>query len=190
MSGIIIVAGTQGAGKTSILSSLHERYKIVNMGTEILEKASTMFGIKNRDEIRYLEPEQIKKARELALKRLALVEDNMILDTHMFAVRGGTRFVAGFTIKELKILKRLKGFIYIDADPEEIIKRRENDKTRNRDPVTEEQIKNEKIFNLTLIGSYAAEFGIPVYIIKNENGKLEEAIKQIEEAIKEVFKID
>ncbi|MDD5023270.1 MAG: AAA family ATPase, partial [Candidatus ainarchaeum sp.] len=84
---MIIVMGLPGAGKTTVLQGAQEKkpeYKILNYGTLMLEIASEKFGVKDRDKIRTLSPDEQKEIQALVGKKLSKYseKDKIILDTH------------------------------------------------------------------------------------------------------------
>ncbi len=188
MNKIAILVGTPGAGKTTVIGKLSksEKHKTVNVGTEMLKIASSEGMANDRDKLRYLRPEQIIVLRLKAFKKINKMQGNIVLDTHA-TVKQGSRYVPGFSIKELQELKGLKAFIYIDATAEEIIARRKRDKTRRREEESAYEIDQQRSFNLSFISAYSSYLGIPIYIIKNRENKLEETMKELETALDEIF---
>ncbi|MGC8538403.1 MAG: AAA family ATPase [Candidatus Micrarchaeia archaeon] len=184
MANVVIVVGTPGAGKTSIVSALSKDYKVVNIGTEMLK--ATEGKVADRDKLRTLPFEDIRYYRAKALVNIDHMPGNIIFDTHI-AVKSGNRFVPGFSAEEIKELKNLKSIIYIDATPEEIRMRRERDQSRRRDMDTPEEIAEQRDISINFISTYAAYFGIPIYILKNKENKLDESISEAERICKESF---
>lgn len=179
-----IVAGTPGAGKTTLLSRLKEaklNVKIVNMGSEMLKYAT----LSDRDKLRYMGIEEQKKLRGKAINELSKEHGTILIDTHL-SVKQGNTYLPGFSIKELKKLN-VKGFLYIDATAEEIIKRRGRDKSRKREKESKEEIDTQRSINLGIMSAAAAELNIPIYIFRNEEGKVEQASKELEEKVRELI---
>lgn len=188
MAGIILVLGTQGAGKSSVLSALSE--KIVNMGDEMLKRAEKEFGIKDRDKLRQLPnyAEKSEEWRKEILKELAESKEGIVLlDTHA-SIKSSNRYTPGITIEDMELIKgSAKGIIYIDAPTSEIIQRREKDKgIRSREADAPEEIEAHKAINLSLASFFSAYLNIPLFIIYNKNGMLEKAQEQAKEALKQM----
>ncbi len=194
MNKIVIVTGTPGAGKTSIVNGAMMNgkklsYKTVSMGTEMNEIAVKKGYVKNRDEMRKLHPKVIEKLRAQALKKINKMKGNLIIDTHA-TVKSGNRYVPGFSSREINILEGLKAFIYVDSEATDIIIRRARDLNRKRDVDNIEELKQQRELNLSLITSYSIQNDVPlpIFIIENKENKLDYAIKQAEDILADIFK--
>ena len=194
MNKIVIVTGTPGAGKTSIVNGAMMNgkelsYKTVSMGTEMNEIAVKNGYVKNRDEMRKLHPKVIEKLRAQALKKINKMKGNLIIDTHA-TVKSGNRYVPGFSSREINILEGLKAFIYVDSEATDIIIRRARDLNRKRDVDNIEELKQQMELNLSLITSYSIQNDVPlpIFIIENKENKLDHAIEQAEEILADIFK--
>ena len=194
MNKIVIVTGTPGAGKTSIVNGAMMNgkelsYKTVSMGTEMNEIAVKNGYVKNRDEMRKLHPKVIEKLRAQALKKINKMKGNLIIDTHA-TVKSGNRYVPGFSSREINILEGLKAFIYVDSEATDIIIRRARDLNRKRDVDNIEELKQQRELNLSLITSYSIQNDVPlpIFIIENKENKLDHAIAQAEEILADIFK--
>ncbi len=189
MANLIIVFGTQGAGKSSVLQGLRNNYKIVNVGDEMLERAEKEYGISDRDKLRTLPnyAEKSEQWRKDILLELAKGNEPAIIDTHA-SIKSGNRYTPGLTVENLEILKgSTKGILYIDASNEEILKRRANDKTRNREQDTPEEIEQHRNINLSLASFFSAYLNIPIYVIYNKEGMLEETQNKAKEIAKQLL---
>jgi adenylate kinase len=133
MAGTVIVTGTPGAGKSTILQSIatDSRYKLVSVGTLMLEPMAKEGAASNRDEIRYKSAgKDYSKFRNYAFEKIAAMEGNVIVDTHVTIEAESTgRYVPGLPLESLSKIKNLKGFIYIDAHTDRILERRRTDST-------------------------------------------------------------
>ncbi len=193
MNKIIVVTGTPGAGKTSIVNGVMKdgksvKFKTVSMGTEMNGLALSKGYVKHRDEIRNLHPKVIAKLRAEALKKINKMDGNFIIDTHAM-VKSGARYVPGFSIKEIGILKGIKAFVYVDSEAVDIIIRRANDPNRKRDVDSVEELNQQRELNLSMITTYSIQNNvpIPIFIVENRENKLEEAIVQAANIIKTIF---
>ncbi|MDE1825164.1 MAG: AAA family ATPase [Candidatus Micrarchaeota archaeon] len=192
MGKIILFVGTPGAGKSTILEGIGSGKK-VNIGTEMFEIARQRYKdkIANRDDMRrYLTPLQIKELRNDTFEKISRMtdKDDVIIDTHA-SIRNGNTFVPGFVLYEFDKLKgKIAAIIYIDASPQEILKRRRSDKSRSRDEESKSDVEEQKQINLSYTCAYSAYLGVPVYLMKNNDGKLKEAIKEAGSIVKEHFK--
>ncbi|MGI0141135.1 MAG: AAA family ATPase [Candidatus Micrarchaeales archaeon] len=186
MGRIIIFMGTPGAGKSSVISGISHNFKLINIGTEMLTIAVKEHGIKDRDDMRKLGAEKIKQIRNKVFDGIRTDKSNIILDTHA-SVRSGPRFVPGFTVDELQSLNQIETIVYVDASSKEIMARRGKDLTRRRDVEDETDLEEQREINLSLIGTYAAIIGIPIYIIKNNDGHLKQALEQANKIATDIF---
>ena len=187
MAKVIIFVGTPGAGKSSILKGVHHRHKLVNIGTAMFEIAGKEYKVASRDDMRKLSPEIQYEIRKRVFSALAKEKDDVILDTHA-SVRSGPRFVPGFTLELLSTLNELRTIVYIDASSKDIMSRRSKDLTRRRDIEDEVDLEEQREINISLISTASATFGIPIHIIKNNEGSLKGAIRQANEIVVEMFK--
>ncbi len=186
MNKIAILMGTPGAGKTTVMDSLKGKHNTVNVGSEMLSAAIAEGMVKDRDELRYLSPKAIVELRLKAFRNINRMDGPVIIDTHA-TVKRGSRYVPGFSIKELQELEGLKAFIYIDASAKEIAERRKRDATRRREDESREEIDQHRSVNIAFISAFASYFGIPIYIIKNKENKLDETLKELETVASEIF---
>ncbi|MGC8649020.1 MAG: AAA family ATPase [Candidatus Micrarchaeia archaeon] len=188
MKNLIIVVGTPSAGKTSIVKALEndENYKIVNLGDLMYEAGVKKGYIKDRDEIRYLDPDKAEELRTSAIEAVSKLTGNVILDTHASVEQHG-RFLPGLAYYMFKYLKHTKGFFYIDAETGEILRRRKEDKTRSREIEPEWLINTQRDINLSIISYYSTHFNVPMYVINNKDGKLEESKMAFKEHVRKVI---
>lgn len=182
----LIITGTPGSGKSTILSHIKSA-KIISLSEEML-KLTASKGITDRDKIRYMPYSEIAKIRREVIETMVnKVKEDAIVDTHL-TVKRKTRYVMGFTQSDLDVFKGLSGIIYVDAHANDIMYRRLTDKTRKREDETEEEIHEQRRINMSIAGYYAAYLNVPLYIIKNRHNQIETAVKETEEAIKEALK--
>ncbi len=176
---MIIVMGVPGAGKTSVLQGVKTDYKTVNYGDLMLEIEKKEFGIKNRDEMRKLPIEKQKLAQKLVGDALAREKGRFILDTHC-SVATPSGYYPGLPFELLKKLK-VDALVLITADVEEVAKRRTSDPTRIRDV---DDVALHDQMNKAYLAAYSAFTGAPATVIKNREGKVEEATAQLQALLK------
>ncbi|MEM0200999.1 MAG: AAA family ATPase [Candidatus Micrarchaeaceae archaeon] len=180
----VIITGTPGSGKSTIISKI-KKYKIFNIGTEILKRVPDKSI--SRDELRNkLKYHEVLKIRKTVFDELEKVKGNAIIDTHT-SVKSGNKYIPGFSKSDLSVMKDVKAIIYIDALAVDILLRRIGDKTRNREDETAEEIEEHRSVNLGLASYYAVYLGVPLYIIKNKQDRLDEIRKEIEKVLKDSF---
>jgi adenylate kinase len=175
---MIIVMGLPGAGKTTVLKGVESDYKIVNYGDLMLEIEKEKFGVKDRDEMRKLPIEKQKEAQRMVYERLSQMEGKVILDTHC-SVSTPKGFFPGVPLDYLKMLK-VDALVLITADVEEVLKRRAEDPSRKRDA---DDIALHDSMNRSFLATYSAATGAPAVVIFNRQGKLEDAVAQLQNVL-------
>ncbi len=179
--GKVIITGTPGSGKTSLLSML-SNIKVVSLGTEMLEST---IGKMDRDRLRSeLTNVQIKEIRRKALLEIDKIPGDIIIDTHT-SIKSGNKYIAGFSEEDMPLLHDVMAIIYIDALASDILLRRAQDKTRKREVEAAEEIDEQKSVNISLATTFAQQLGVPLYIIINRQNRLEDASIKVEAAMKE-----
>ena len=184
----VVIVGIPGVGKTSLITKIAELIKQKNKtvsvhsyGTVMLEEAKKM-GIKNRDELRMLPIVKQKQLQKIAAEMLSNLSDDVIfIDTHAFiSTKAG--FYPGLPNYVIQIIQPTN-FIAITASPNEIHNRRMKDETRDRDPVSIEDIKKELAVQDAMLSSCSVLSGSPMKVIFNHEGKIEEAASNVINAI-------
>ncbi len=185
---IAFVAGSPGAGKTSVLRGIgnYNGAKVLNMGSMILELAVKKRLVKNRDEIRYMKSGNITGLRREVLEKIAKMDGNIIIDTHASVEEGG-RYVPGLSMSDLKIIKGLRGFVYIDAFTEDIVRRRKMDRKRKRENERLELIDMQRLMNVSILSSCASYLNVPLYVVLNKQGELGSSLTQLRKHLAEIF---
>ncbi len=188
MPDIVIVAGTPGAGKTTIVDAVAKgKYKSINIGDLMTEIAIRKKYCKTRDEVRYLSNEETVELRNHAIKHIAKMKGELIIDTHA-TVQQHWRFVPGIPISDLKLLRNVRGIIYIDVDIDTLIKRRKHDNwERTREDEDRSLIATQRTVNISVLAFTAAYLNIPLYIIDNKEGQFAESRKLFAAHLKDVF---
>jgi len=184
----VVIVGIPGVGKTSLVTKIAELIKQKNKtvsvhsyGTVMFEEAKKM-GIKNRDELRTLPIEKQKELQKIAAETISNLSDDVIfIDTHAFiSTKAG--FYPGLPNYVIQIIQPTN-FIAISASPDEIHNRRMKDGTRERDPISIEDIKKELAVQDAMLSSCSVFSGSPMKVIFNHEGKIEEAAVNVIDAI-------
>lgn len=181
---MIIVMGTPGAGKSSVIEEFTRRHpdaKVVNFGTIMYEIAQKDYQVNNRDEMRKLARDKFRELQGKTINVLLSYGPGVIVDTHA-SVRTVDGYYPGLPCYLLSKIE-VDSLIYIHSSMETILSRRMRDKSRSRDAETPEQIKFHEEINLSFVCTYAAQVNAPVKFILNEDGKLEEAVKEFEKSV-------
>ena len=184
----VVIVGIPGVGKTSLLTKLVEHItqqsrtvSVRSFGTVMLEEAMKN-GVKDRDELRKLPIKKQQELQKMAAEDIAKMEDDVILiDTHAF-ISTKSGFYPGLPNYVIQIIQPTN-FIAITASPDEIHNRRMMDKTRNRDPVSIEDIKKELAVQDAMLSSCSVLSGSPMKVIFNHEGKVDEAAETVLGAI-------
>ena len=147
----------------------------------MFEEARKM-GIKSRDELRMLPIEKQKQLQKIAAEMISNLSDDVIfIDTHAFiSTKAG--FYPGLPNYVIEIIQPTN-FIAITASPDEIHDRRIKDETRDRDPISIEDIKKELAVQDAMLSSCSVLSGSPMKVIFNHEGKIEEAADNVIDAI-------
>ena len=184
----VVIVGIPGVGKTSLVTKLVQVIKKKNKtvsvhsyGTVMLEEAKKD-GIKDRDELRKLPIEKQKELQKIAAEKISKLSDDVIfIDTHAF-ISTEAGFYPGLPNYVIEIIQPTN-FIAITASPDEIHNRRMKDETRNRDPISIEDIKKELAVQDAMLSSCSVLSGSPMKVVFNHEGKVEEAAKSVLGAI-------
>ncbi|MFX0096558.1 MAG: adenylate kinase [Candidatus Hodarchaeota archaeon] len=182
---IVVVSGTPGVGKSTVVSHAMEMAKergkkitLVNYGTAMFELAKSKRLAEHRDEMRKLPIETQKELQAQAAKLIRQKAEKgiIVVDTHML-INTPAGFLAGIPQWVLDALKP-DMVVLIEADPERIVGRRLDDETRERDEeavalisLHQDLCRSAAMFTLM--------HGSTVRIIENPPGKAEEAAKEL-----------
>jgi len=184
----IVIVGIPGVGKSSLVKRVAELIRQKNnsvsvhsYGTVMLEEAKKT-GVEDRDELRTLPVEKQKKLQKTAAEMLSnLTDDVIFIDTHaIISTKAG--FYPGLPNYVIQIIQPTN-FIAISASPDEIHNRRMKDGTRERDPISIEDIKKELAVQDAMLSSCSVLSGSPMKVVFNHEGKVDEAAKSVLDAI-------
>ena len=184
----VVIVGIPGVGKTSLITKIAELIKQKNKTVSVHSYGTVMFeeakkqGIKNRDELRMLPIVKQQQLQKMAAEMLSNLSDDVIfIDTHAFiSTKAG--FYPGLPNYVIQIIQPTN-FIAITASPDEIHNRRMEDETRDRDPISIEDIKKELAVQDAMLSSCSVLSGSPMKVIFNHEGKIEEAAVNVIDAI-------
>ncbi len=179
-----VVVGIPGVGKTTVISEVESillqggmKAQTVVFGTLMFEEASKR-SIDNRDRMRTLSIKEQRNLQELAAERIARMKENLIIiDTHLF-IKTSEWYYPGVPLNISTII-RPTHFLLIIADADEIIMRRQADKTRNREMSSKVDIQQEIDISKMMIITSANMTGSPFAIIENNRNQAYEAARDI-----------
>ena len=188
----VVVVGIPGVGKTTVISRtaeiLNQRGKqtaVVVFGTMMFEEA-TKLGINNRDEMRRQSIEVQRQMQNLAARRIADLKDNIVIvDTHLF-INTNEGYYPGLPLHLLEVIKPTN-IVMVAAHPEEIVKRRRIDETRDRDIESVEDIQCQLDISKVMVATCSVLTGCPFIIIMNSNNKIDETASNIVKALSDDY---
>ncbi len=186
--GMVLIVGISGAGKTTLLKRIPEKYLIYNAGSLMLDIAKAENLASDRDGIKKLDLKTSTALREEAFKKLAELHGNIIVDTHITVENAEKSLLT--TGIEFSLASKLPvlGLIYIDAPSREIFERRQTDAgMRSRESQTEEDLDKQRVIDLSVLSYYMTYLNIPLYIINNRQGRLDEAASKLNAALLDLF---
>ncbi|MDE1856537.1 MAG: AAA family ATPase [Candidatus Micrarchaeota archaeon] len=189
---IVVITGSPGAGKSTLMSKLkdhmpHNDLRYTNIGTLMTEAAKDEGVVEDRDKLRYLSAREMHALRHKAYLKLSLMGGDVVVDTHGW-IEQHNRYVSGLPLEFVKMLgESLCGLVYIDADTEEIVRRRERDTTRVREGDDNRTIETQRHLNLSVMAYYASYLNVPIFIIHNKEGKMDEAAKELAGAVESLL---
>ena len=185
MSQIVVLTGIPGSGKTTVtrkaiekLEARGHRLRMVTYSDIMLDEALKRGLVQVRDEIRKLAPQEQRELQSIAARLIAdMATTSLVVDTHA-TMRTPKGYLPGLPTWVLDELKP-DIILVVEADPEEIIRRRNTDKSRNRDVQDERGIREHQEINRAICMAYAAHTGATVKILQNPDGKLSEAVQEL-----------
>ncbi len=183
---VVVIAGIPGSGSTTVLNKALENidYINVNYGDIMIKIAQDEGIVEDRDSLRKLSPEIQKEIQKKAAKNIRerAESSNIIVDTHC-TIKTPAGFMPGLPKWVLEELQP-DMFILVEADNDEILMRRINDKTRTRDMEKISDIELHQEMNRAAAMSYAVLTGATVKIIQNHDNRLEEPVEDMVNTLK------
>jgi adenylate kinase len=185
----VIIVGVPGVGKSTIISNVTETFQ--NIGTtvctvvfgSVMFKEAKKLGINDRDQLRKLSIDLQQKLQNMAANHISnLKESIVIVDTHLF-IKTPSGYYPGLP---MNLILKLNPdiLILITANSEEILRRRENDNTRSRDKISDNEIKRDIDVSLSMISSLSILTGAPFEIIYNHDNMIDSASSLMVELLK------
>jgi adenylate kinase len=176
--GAIIVTGIPGVGKTTVMEAAAKArdLRIAVYGSVMFEVASAKGLVQSRDEMRKLPAETQKAIQKDAAKRIAGMGD-VIVDTHC-SIKTPTGYLPGLPAWVLQELEPT-AIVLVEADPKEILRRRQGDASRKRDDDSLEAITEHQEYNRRFAAACATLTGATVHTVQNKDGGVEAALAQM-----------
>ena len=180
---VVIVTGIPGVGKTTVINTAIEKVKadhgedvlVLNFGTAMFEVASKAGHVKNRDEMRKMPTSLQRENQRLAGEAIAekAKTARVIVDTHTL-IQTNNGFLIGLPEWVIRAISP-KTIVLVEADPEKIALRRTDDASRTRDAQMVDDIEIHQQMCRAAAVACGTLTGATVRIIKNRQGKVEEA---------------
>lgn len=176
--GAIVVTGVPGVGKTTVMNAAAQakHLKVVVYGTVMFEEAQKRLGVKARDDMRKLPPDQQRDVQKRAAETIKKMGE-VIVDTHC-TVKTAKGYLPGLPIWVLEALKP-SAIVLVEADAREIFGRRARDASRERDAEPIEAIEVHQQINRAAAMAYATLTGATVKVVYNHDDRVNEAIEQV-----------
>lgn len=189
----VIVTGIPGVGKTTVINSAIELVKekhgedvlLLNFGSEMFEVASAQRAVKTRDELRKLPTATQREIQRNAGESIAQKAKSVrvIVDTHTL-IQTDNGYLIGLPEWVVRAIQP-KTVVLVEADPENIASRRSSDETRTRDVQIVDEVKTHQEMCRAAAVAVGTITGATVRIIKNREGKVEEAAEALASALME-----
>ena len=192
MASIIIVTGTPGAGKTTVLDKALEKFKgkasRINYGDFMFEIAQER-GVRKRDDMRKLPLHEQRTIQTAAANRIKAQSetsrDLIIVDTHS-TIRTPHGYIPGMPEWVIKSLQP-SVIVLVETDPKQIARRRSKDKSRSRDAESVGEIQLQQDLNRMFASAYAAMTGASVKVIVNADKKLGDAVNELIKIVEDML---
>ncbi|MGZ5520956.1 MAG: adenylate kinase [Halobacteriota archaeon] len=185
MRRVIVLTGVPASGGTTVTKKAIEKlerqgqpFKMVTYSDVMLDEALRSGWVKVRDDIRKLEPVQQRELQKIAARAIAqMATTALVVDTHA-TVRTPRGYLPGLPTWVLDELKP-ELILIVETAPNEIIRRRNADKSRQRDAQDAMAVQQHQDVNKAICMAYAAYSGATVKILQNPDGKLDQAVAEL-----------
>ena len=191
MRKVVVLTGVPASGGTTVTKKAMEQlaahgqvFKMVTYSDVMLDEALQRRWVETRDDIRKLDPVRQRELQKIAARTISKMATNpLVVDTHA-TVRTPTGYLPGLPTWVLDELKP-ELILIVETAPEEIIRRRNADKSRKRDAQDEIGVQEHQQVNKAICMAYAAYTGAAVKILQNPDGKLGQAVAELVATLKE-----
>ncbi len=182
----VIVAGIPGVGKTTVLQEFETisgekrvPVKVINFGdimNEIFKKRGRDL---HRDHMRRQDLNLQTRIQQQAARTISRMRGttSLVVDTHMFV-----RTIDGLwpgTPKRVLDALQPDLIVLIEAEPEQVAKRRSLDTAREREANELEKVQADLEWSRYMASANAVIAGIPIQIVKNPEGQQHQAAEDL-----------
>jgi adenylate kinase len=191
MRKVVVLTGVPASGGTTVTKKAIEKleaegqpFRMVTYSDVMLDEALRRGWVKVRDDIRKLDPVQQRDLQKIAARAIAQTGTTaLVVDTHA-TVRTAQGYLPGLPTWVLDELKP-DLILIVEAAPSEIIRRRNDDKSRQRDTQDEAAVQQHQDVNKAICMAYAAYTGATVRILQNPDGQLDKAVAELVVTLRE-----
>lgn len=189
---VVVVSGLPGVGKSTVVTAalrmVQDRISVslVTYGSIMFEIAKREGLVENRDELRMLPIKVQREIQKRAGERIAAMSESqvVVVDTHTL-IQTADGFLIGLPKWVAEALQPAS-IVLVEADSKNIAKRRVKDGTRNRDEQLIESISAHQLLCRAAAVTVGTLTGATVKIIRNIEGKSEEAATEFAELLLKV----
>ena len=185
MNQLYVAVGVNGVGKSTVIKTAVEgtEVQVVSFG-ELITRLMIDGGVatsrddlrKNADQATWI------KYQTMTAQEIGRMQGQIVVDTHA-AVPSPHGYYPGLPPHVLNNFSIPPSVIFVvEADPEDIYVRRNNDATRVRDHDFErglDLIRQHQDINRAFAAAYCASTCARLKIVQNNNGGLEQAVKEV-----------
>jgi adenylate kinase len=190
---VVVVSGVPGVGKTTVVTDgirkVEDRLNVslITYGSVMFEIAQKKRLVETRDDLRKLPIKKQREVQKLAGERIAAMSRSqvVVVDTHTLIRTADGGFLIGLP-KWVAEAIRPASIVLVEADPANIAKRRMKDDTRKRDEQLIESIEAHQLLCRSAAIVVGTLTGATVMILKNVEGKAEEAATAFAELLLKV----
>lgn len=188
MGEVNIIIGLSGVGKGTVLEETmllsDKDYKLINYGDRMLETAKNEGLVESRDELKEMPPEENKRIQKKAAKEIVgeSKEQDVLVETHA-AIQTPFGYIPGlpkWTVENLEPEK----IIMLEASPEAIWERTQEDNSRDREHEEVDQIREYQEVAREMASTGAVLTGAYLKTIENKDGKAEAAAEELLETLR------
>ncbi|MDO8056976.1 MAG: adenylate kinase [Candidatus Hermodarchaeota archaeon] len=190
---VVVVSGVPGVGKTTVVTDAIRKVadrlnvSLITYGSVMFEIAKKQRLVEDRDEVRKLPVKVQREVQKLAGERIAAMSRSqvVVVDTHTLIQTSDGGFLIGLPQWVAEAL-RPASIVLVEADSKNIASRRAKDESRTRDEQLVESIDRHQELSRAAAIAVGTLTGATVMILKNVEGKAEEAATAFAELLLKV----